>query len=89
MEKLKIADREFTSRLFIGTGKFSSNKIMEEAVLASGSELVTVALKRVDISDSNDDMLRHLRHPGNILVACHAGSPPVFKALKIFHCCAG
>jgi len=61
MEPLKIADKVFTSRLFTGTGKFSSNQLMEEAVLASGSQLVTVALKRVDLNSPDDDMLAHLR----------------------------
>ncbi|WP_207420778.1 thiazole synthase [Desertivirga brevis] len=60
---LKIADKTFSSRLFTGTGKFSSSDLMEEALLASGSELVTVALKRVDISNRKDDILNHLRHP--------------------------
>lgn len=64
MKPLIIAGKEFNSRLFTGTGKFSSNKIMGEAILASCSELVTVALKRVNIGDNTDDMLRHLQHPG-------------------------
>ena len=59
---LKIADREFKSRLFLGTGKFGSSKQMEEAVLASGSELVTVALKRVDLETETDELLSHLKH---------------------------
>ena len=59
---LKIADKIFNSRLFTGTGKFSSSKLMEEALLASGSELVTVALKRVDIENNEDDILVHLNH---------------------------
>lgn len=63
MEKLVIAGKEFSSRLFTGTGKFSSNALMEEALLASGSELVTVALKRVDMENSDDDILKHLNHP--------------------------
>lgn len=63
MKPLIIAGKEFTSRLFTGTGKFSSNKIMEEAILASGSQLVTVALKRVDIGNDSDDMMVHLQHP--------------------------
>ncbi len=63
MKALKIADKVFKSRLFTGTGKFSSNQIMEEALLASGSELVTVALRRVDINKQNDDLLAHLNHP--------------------------
>ena len=59
---LKIADHRFSSRLFTGTGKFGSNEIMEKALLASGSELVTVALKRVDVQNVEDDLLRHLQH---------------------------
>ena len=59
---LKIGDIQFTSRLFTGTGKFSSSLLMEESLLASGSELVTVALKRVDVENSEDDILQHLSH---------------------------
>ena len=62
-QPLKLGDKEFKSRLFTGTGKFSSNQMMEDAILASGSELVTVALRRVDIHDQTDDLLRHLKHP--------------------------
>lgn len=62
MQKLTIANKEFTSRLFLGTGKFSSARMMEEAVLASGSELVTVALKRVDLETDTDSLLAHLQH---------------------------
>lgn len=64
MDTLKIADKEFTSRLFTGTGKFSSNSLMKDAILASESELVTVALKRVDVHDDKDDILTHLNHKG-------------------------
>lgn len=60
---MKIADKIFNSRLFTGTGKFSSSQLMEEALLASGSELVTVALKRVDVENEEDDILKHLNHP--------------------------
>jgi len=55
-ESLKIADKTFHSRLFTGTGKFGSNSLMETALLASGSELVTVALKRVDLANEDDDI---------------------------------
>ncbi|MDR2129956.1 MAG: thiazole synthase [Odoribacteraceae bacterium] len=57
---LQIANKTFTSRLFIGTGKFSSARVMKEAILASGTQLVTVALKRVTPGDANDDLLQHL-----------------------------
>ncbi|MFA8433528.1 MAG: thiazole synthase [Marinifilaceae bacterium] len=60
METLKIAGHEFSSRLFVGTGKFSSNKIMAEALVATGSEMVTAALRRVDINNQEDDLLRHI-----------------------------
>ncbi len=50
---LTIADKTFGSRLFTGTGKFGSLRMMEEALLASGSELVTVALRRVEVRGDN------------------------------------
>jgi thiazole synthase len=62
-QPLTIAGRTFTSRLFTGTGKFASAPLMEEALLASGSQLVTVALKRVDLQHQADDLLQHLHHP--------------------------
>ena len=60
-DSLNIGGREFNSRLFVGTGKFSSNKLMLEAILASGSEMITVAMKRIDMdNERGDDMLRHI-----------------------------
>jgi len=64
MDKLIIGGREFDSRLFVGTGKFSSNKLMQEAIAASGSQMVTAALKRIDTDKREDDMLRHILRPG-------------------------
>ncbi len=52
--KLTIADREFTSRLLVGTGKFASNDVMRDALIASGTEIVTVALRRADLSGRGD-----------------------------------
>lgn len=63
MKKLIIAGEEFNSRLFLGTGKFSSNEWMEKSILASGTEMVTVAMKRIDLEDKEDDMLKHIVHP--------------------------
>jgi thiazole synthase len=60
---LTIANKTFQSRLFTGTGKFSNAQQMEAALLESRSELVTVALKRVDITNEQDDILLHLQHP--------------------------
>ena len=64
MTPLKIADKIFTSRLFTGTGKFASNEKMQEAIISSGSQLVTVAMRRIRTEDKNDEMLRHILHPG-------------------------
>lgn len=64
MSKLIIGGKEFGSRLFVGTGKFRSNELMEKAILASGTEMVTVAMKRVDMDNAEDDMLRHIIHDG-------------------------
>ena len=63
MKQLTIAGKVFQSRLFLGTGKFGSSLQMEEAVLASESEMVTVALKRVDLETDTDALLSHLNHP--------------------------
>jgi len=60
MKNLIIGNQEFSSRLFLGTGKFASNTLMRDAVMASGSELVTVALKRVELDTEDDDLLHHL-----------------------------
>lgn len=58
---LTIGGREFSSRLFVGTGKFSSNKLMLESILASRSEMITVAMKRIDMQhEEEDDMLSHI-----------------------------
>ena len=64
MEKLIIADREFGSRLFLGTGKFSSNDLMTKAIEASGTEMVTLAMKRVELGDEHDDFVGHIQTPG-------------------------
>lgn len=60
MKPLIIGGNEFTSRLFVGTGKFRSNTAMAEAIKASGSQMVTVAMKRIDMDNRDDDMLRHI-----------------------------
>ncbi len=73
MEKLKIADKIFGSRLFTGTGKFSSNEMMTKALVASESELVTVALKRVDVHNVKDDMLQHVNIPNVSLLPNTSG----------------
>jgi thiazole synthase len=64
MGKLVIAGTEFRSRLFLGTGKFGSNGIMSRAIESSQTEMVTVAMKRLDMDNKEDSMLMHIKKPG-------------------------
>lgn len=60
-DKLIIGAKEFTSRLFVGTGKFSSPETMLKAILASESQMITVAMKRINmLNEATDDMLIHI-----------------------------
>ena len=62
MNDLIIAGKVFDSRLFLGTGKFSSYSLMSDAILASGTGMVTVALKRVE-KDHDENIINFIRHP--------------------------
>ncbi len=59
-DPLIIAGRSFNSRIFLGTGKYSSAKLMAASIAASQSEMVTVALKRIRTDGEEDDILSHL-----------------------------
>jgi thiazole synthase len=66
---LKIADREFRSRLMLGTGKFPSGEAMRAAIEAAESEIVTVALRRADLTRSADPFANILDFvPKNVLL---------------------
>ena len=60
MKPLRIAGKEFSSRLFLGTGKFSSGQKMREAIIASGTQMVTVALRRMDFDSGQENILSYL-----------------------------
>ncbi|WET67735.1 thiazole synthase [Sphingobacterium sp.] len=60
MSNLHIADRVFESRLFLGTGKFGNLTEMNDAIVASASQLVTVALKRIDQTSADDSLISAL-----------------------------
>jgi len=59
-DTLKIGDHSFSSRLFVGTGKFSSGEVLADTLRSTGTELVTVAMKRADIKSAEDSILSHL-----------------------------
>lgn len=81
MQPLKIADRTFQSRLFLGTGKFGSPRLMGAAVRASETELVTVALKRIDPGTETDDLLHELQLPGVHLLPNTSGARDAKEAV--------
>jgi thiazole synthase len=60
MSDLVIAGRTFRSRLIVGTGKYPSHQVMRDAHLASGTEMVTVAVRRVDISRKSESLLDYI-----------------------------
>lgn len=73
-DQLIIADKVFNSRLFTGTGKFNDQKTMVKALQASQSELVTMALKRVDMQHQDDDILAPLIKRGMNLLPNTSGA---------------
>ena len=85
-EPLQIADRTFHSRLFVGTGKFPSPQQMKSALAASGTELVTVALKRVNLEAPDDpfaDILEFLESDRYLVVPNTAGAMNAEEAVRI------
>lgn len=74
MKNLTIADKAFNSRLFLGTGKFGNLQQMRDAVCVSQSELVTMALKRVDVIAAKDDLLSMLQMPNINLLPNTSGA---------------
>ncbi|QDX28581.1 thiazole synthase [Dickeya poaceiphila] len=78
---LKIADTTFTSRLLTGTGKFASAQRMQDALHASGSQLVTLAMKRVDLKGGSDAILAPLRELGVQLLPNTSGAKTAEEAV--------
>ncbi|SUB83828.1 Thiazole synthase [Pragia fontium] len=78
---LTIADVTFTSRLFVGTGKFSSPSVMEQAIAASGSQLATMAMKRVDLNKADDAILAPLQRLGIRLLPNTSGAKTAAEAV--------
>ncbi|MBI5656885.1 MAG: thiazole synthase [Geobacter sp.] len=82
-DTLVIAGRTFRSRLLVGTGKFSSNAAMVEAMEHSGSEIVTVALRRVDIDNPQDSILSHIDRSKYLLLPNTSGARDADEAVRL------
>jgi thiazole synthase len=82
----KIADRTFNSRLLVGTGKFSSNQAMAESLEACGTEIVTVALRRADLSGKEDpyaDILKFIDPKKYLLLPNTSGAMNASEAVRL------
>lgn len=85
-EPLQIADRTFHSRLFVGTGKFSSPELMRESLAASGTELVTVALRRANLGAEADpyaNILEFLEPERYLVMANTSGAMNAEEAVRL------
>lgn len=78
---LRIADKVFDSHLFTGTGKFASPQLMVDAIRESGSQLVTLALKRVDLHHHSDAILAPLLEAGVTLLPNTSGAKTAEEAI--------
>jgi len=83
MDELVIAGRRFRSRLLVGTGKFSSHQVMAQALEGAGCEIVTVALRRVDIGNPDDSLLRFIDREKYLLLPNTSGARDAAEAVRL------
>lgn len=84
MDELIIAGKKLQSRFFVGTGKFSSNKIVPDIIKASEAQVITVALRRVDLNASNpEDNILNFIDKNCILVANTSGARNAEEAVRL------
>jgi thiazole synthase len=81
-DELTIAGRSFGSRLFLGTGKFPSNESLRESIVSSGTEMVTVALRRVDPTKPGEDILDAIPE-GVLLLTNTSGAVDADEAVRL------
>jgi thiazole synthase len=83
-DALVIADRVFASRLIVGTGKFGGHEVMRDALAASGTEMVTVALRRVDLdATGGPDILEFIDPERYLILPNTSGAVDADEAVRI------
>jgi thiazole synthase len=82
-EQLRIGDREFRSRLLLGTGKFPSGEAMRCAIESSRTEVVTVALRRVDATADQDDIMDFIDAERVLLLPNTSGAQTAEEAVRL------
>lgn len=80
---LVIGEHTFSSRLMMGTGKFSSSEVMRDALEASGAEIVTVALRRVELENPRDNILSHVDRERYVLLPNTSGARDANEAVRL------
>ena len=85
VEPLVLGDRTFRSRLFVGTGKYSSNEVMNRALEASGAEVITVAIRRVDLSGKGPNLLDAIDRGRYTILPNTAGCFNAADAIRVAH----
>lgn len=83
MDQLTIAQRSFNSRLLVGTGKFSSPEVMAQVLATTETEIVTVALRRVDLKNPQDNMLSHIDPQRYLLLPNTSGARDAEEAIRL------
>src|SRR6266568_8418623 len=81
-DNLVIAGREFTSRLMVGTGKYESYEQMVSAIEASGAEIITVAVRRINLDRSKESLLDHIDTRKYTLLPNTAGCYTADEAIR-------
>ncbi|HWL36339.1 MAG TPA: thiazole synthase [Frankiaceae bacterium] len=82
-DPLIIGNRTFASRLLLGTGKFSSNAVMRDSIVASGTEIVTVALRRVDVTRAGEGDILDAIPAGVLLLPNTSGAADADDAVRL------
>jgi thiazole synthase len=80
---LKLGNREFNSRLFIGTGKFPSVESLRDSINESGSEVVTVALRRVNLNNPDEGIISAIDRSKQLLLPNTSGARDAKEAVRL------
>src|SRR3712207_515699 len=78
-----VGTRSFSSRLMVGTGKFASHAVMRDAIVASGTEIVAVALRRVDVTRAGEGDILDFLPPGVLLLPNTSGAATAEEAVRL------
>ncbi len=81
---LKIAGKEFSNRFLLGTGKFKNKKDLQDAIAASGTQIVTVALRRIDLERHEENILEYIPKDVTLLINT-SGARNAREAVAIAH----